>query len=94
MLGPTHVLLAVTRKLGHFSAGELSQDSSWRGGGGAVRGGGGAVRDGGVAVGDGGGVVTPGPGPGSSTSASLTPAVWAVRLWGCDCTGDSTWLTS
>ena len=57
MLGPTHVLLAVTRKLGHFSAGELSQDSSWRGG--AVRGGGGAVR-----------------------------------LWGCDCTDDSTWLTS
>ena len=48
MLGPTHVLLAVTRKLGHFSAGELSQDSSWRGG--AVRGGGGAVRDGGWAV--------------------------------------------
>ena len=31
MLGPTHVLLAVTRKLGHFGAGELSQDSSGRG---------------------------------------------------------------
>lgn len=31
VLGPAHVLLAVTRKLSHLSAGELSQDSSGRG---------------------------------------------------------------